>query len=117
MRKSLYEETKAHSDYIFPPPPTNNPELQFSVLSLSGLLFLMSHVSSPESLLNSKQLHLHSGAGPPASAHAAGGLCNTLDLHCPHRLERWMLFGEVVDTLGGRGLMEAVGPEELALEG
>lgn len=28
-----------------------------------------------------------------------------------------VLFGEIVDTLGGRGLMEAVGPEKLDLEG
>lgn len=27
-----------------------------------------------------------------------------------------VLFGEVVDTLGGRSLMEAVGSEELAFE-
>lgn len=50
MRKSLYEETEAHSAYIYPSLPTDSPLLQFSVLSPSGL-FPAASVSSPESAL------------------------------------------------------------------
>lgn len=91
MRKSLYQETEAYSAYIFPSPPTDNPLLQDSVLSPSGLLFPAASISSPESAL------LKAASSTPwASSHSAVGLCNTLDLHSPPRLECWMLCPQML---------------------